>query len=146
MIPQPHQPQQKAGPLQQHRRRRAAALMAACGLALVAALLALPLWLGSPGSLAWALSLAQRQWPTGLQVSGAITGSVSHGGTLGRVEWSNDTHHASCTQVVLAWQWQSLLQGHLQLDRLEAARCDITPALASTPRTPRPPHSICRCG
>ena len=75
-------------------------------------------WAGTDGSLATALQWAGQSQPLSFENA---TGSLRAGGHIDRFQWQQDGLTVNTSDVSLAWQPWSLLQGTLKLNRLAAS-------------------------
>lgn len=96
-------------------------------------------WSGSNGSLASALSFAQRYLGEGQSlVAQNVTGSIRHGGHLGTVQWKHKDSQLDLDNVDVQWEWTSLLSGKLLINQLAAEKVQIVrkPLSVVAPETP----------
>ncbi|MCJ0762082.1 translocation/assembly module TamB domain-containing protein [Variovorax terrae] len=97
-------------------------------------------WSGQDGSLGTTLRLAAHSQPL---VAERVSGSLRHGGQIGRLAWEQEGLSVQASDVRLAWQPLALLSGEFNLDHLSAAtlRIDDQRPPAATPAT-APPRSL----
>ncbi len=56
-----------------------------------------------------------------------MTGSIRQGGRIGRLIWQGYSLRVTASQLDVRWQWQELISGRLQIDRLHLASLQIDP-------------------
>ena len=100
-------------------------------------------WSGSQGSLATALRWVSQSTvlpaPSSLSAED-VTGSIRHGGRVGRLIWQDKGLRVTASQMEAQWQLLALLSGRLQIDRLHLASLQIDPIdSAETPPATSPP-------
>ena len=109
-------------------------------------------WMGSEGSLAQTLRwlapggpLARladdAAVPLGLLDVREVSGSLRHGGRLGVLRWQQQASPGpglalEAQDLTLHWTLERLLEGRLQIDRLEARHVRVTPAVSPSPAPP----------
>jgi translocation and assembly module TamB len=111
---------------------------------LLIAISALWWWAGSDGSLATAIRLTQNCCVPATQqltIENA-SGSLRHGGHIGKLVWQQGELKVSVNYVDLAWQPWALLHGTLKLDQISAASIDIDDQRPPTPPSAGPPESL----
>ena len=96
-------------------------------------------WAGTEGSLAQGLRWAGQSQPL---TFGRATGSLRAGGHIDQLRWQQDGITVDAQDVSLAWQAWSLLQGTLKLDRLAAARVEVTDVRPPSPTPATPPNAL----
>jgi translocation and assembly module TamB len=104
------------------------ALWVGAGVVLVPLLLlsAVLWWASSEGSLARALRLAQRWLPAEQQLAYQdVTGSVSGGGHIGRLQWSKHGTTLTVEDLRLEWSLRQLLGHELQVRTLSIRRVHV---------------------
>lgn len=95
--------------------------MATVALGLAALVLGLWLWVQSEGSLAQAVQLAANLLPTGQSLQAQdVSGSLQRGGRIGHLLWKKDALTVEVSGLALGWAWQSLLDGELRVQTLQA--------------------------
>ncbi len=94
-------------------------------------------WSGSQGSLATALRWVSQSTvllaPSSLSAED-VTGSIRHGGRVGRLSWQNKGLRVTASQIEARWQVLELISGRLQIDQLHLASLQIDPL--DTPEKP----------
>ncbi|OYY51977.1 MAG: DUF490 domain-containing protein, partial [Polaromonas sp. 24-62-144] len=119
---------------------KAAALgSASLALALVAGLAGLWWWAGTEGSMASVLRWAGQSQPLTFE---RASGSLRAGGRVGQLAWQQGGLRVLASDVALAWQPWSLLQGKLEVTRLTAARVDVTDQRPSSEAPAAPPTAL----
>lgn len=109
-------------------------------------------WSGSDGSLASALSFAQRYLGQGQTlVIQDVKGSLRHGGHLGVLQWEQEDLQLDFHNVEAHWEWLPLFSGKLQIRQFVADKVQIvqkpitaiesTPASDKTTSSQKPPSS-----
>ncbi|MDD0839713.1 translocation/assembly module TamB domain-containing protein [Curvibacter sp. HBC61] len=115
------------------------------GLWLGAALLGLPLallgslglWAHSEGSLATVAHYAPRWLPPGQTLSlQGVRGSLLHGGEVDELHWTQAGTAVQLSGLKVAWDWRPLLERHLALSQLEAARLEVRNEGEAAPPSP----------
>ena len=94
-------------------------------------------WSGSQGSLATALRWVSQSTvllaPSSLSAED-VTGSIRHGGRVGRLSWQNKGLRVTASQIEARWQVLELISGRLQIEQLHLASLQIDPL--DTPEKP----------
>ena len=96
-------------------------------------------WAGTDGSLATALQWAGQSQPLSFENA---TGSLRAGGHIDRFQWQQDGLTVNTSDVSLAWQPWSLLQGTLKLNRLAASSVQVTDERPPSPTPALPPNAL----
>lgn len=114
-----------------------AAIIGTLVLTLLGALAGLWIWTGREGSLAQAISLAQRIPAVGeaLMVSD-VQGSVRQGGHIGSLRWQQDGLTVEGEGLAAHWELAPLLSRRVAIDRLSAQRLAIIDHRPPQPSTP----------
>ena len=108
-----------------HLRRLAWTLLLACAL-LLALGAALWFWSGSEGSLAFSLQRAAQRMPASQTLElHDVSGSVRGGGHIGLLRWNVGGLRIEAQQVHWDWQPLALIDGKLQLQRLQIGRLSV---------------------
>ncbi len=100
-------------------------------------------WSGAEGSLATALRWVSQSTvlpATSSLSADNVTGSIRHGGRIGRLVWQDKGLRVTASQMEIQWQVLALLSGRMQIDRLHLASLQIDPLeTAETPAATAPP-------
>lgn len=95
------------------------------------------MWSGSEGSLASALRLAAWLVPAGQTLSTEqVTGSVRHGGQVGRWHWQQAALQVQGQSTQITLDWSQLWHGQLPLTGLGMAKLHINDQNPASPATP----------
>ncbi|WP_228778595.1 translocation/assembly module TamB domain-containing protein [Polaromonas sp. Pch-P] len=96
-------------------------------------------WAGTDGSLATALNWIARTQPLSAE---RVTGSLRTGGHIDQLVWQQDGLRVDIRDITLAWQPWSLLHGTLEVNRLAAARVQVTDQRAPSTTPSVPPSAL----
>lgn len=110
---------------------------------IVLALAALWIWSGREGSLAQAITLAQRYVPVvgqSLQADN-VQGSIRHGGHISHLRWQQEAIDIQLTELDLAWQSSALFTGKLLVNHITADKLQVIthPVEKTEPSSPSAP-------
>ena len=132
-----------AKPARRSLKRRALKLVAlgigSLALLLITGVAGLWWWAGTEGSLASALRWAGQSQPLTFE---RASGSLRAGGRVERLAWQQGGLHVLASDVALAWQPWSLLQGKLELTRLTAASVEVNDQRPPSEAPAAPPTSL----
>ena len=96
-------------------------------------------WAGTEGSLAQALRWAGQSQPL---TFARATGSLRAGGHVDQLRWQQDGITVDARDVSLAWQPWSLLEATLKLDRIAAAKVEVSDTRPPAPTPTAPPNAL----
>ncbi|WP_287925397.1 translocation/assembly module TamB domain-containing protein [Diaphorobacter sp.] len=107
---------------------------------LLVAAAALWWWLGSPQSLATALTQAAARLPAGQQLeSREVSGTLRSGGHIGWLRWRSPSLTVEAHDIRIGWSLAPLLQRSVQLGEVQVAAVHITPTPQPGEATPPQP-------
>lgn len=98
-------------------------------------------WSGSEGSLRQGLELARRLMPADQQLQyDSVSGSITGGGRIGRLQWSKPGVAVTIDQLQLEWSLRELWGRRLEVRRLSAERVQVL--TAPQPEETREPFAL----